>query len=82
MEIKIYTSPNCPHSDNAKKFFKKKKIRFEEISFVKNEPARLEVIEATGQMATPVIRIDKEVVVGFDESALKTILKEKQPRKR
>ncbi len=81
MEIKIYTQPDCPWSEKAKLFFKKKKIPFEEISLFKNEKARLEIIEKSGQMATPIIEINEEIIVGFDEPALKKVLKEKKNQK-
>jgi len=78
MKIEIYTLPHCPYSIKAKKFLKKKKLKFEEITLFKEEENRLKVIELTGQMATPVIVIDDEVIVGFDEVNLKKILKEKK----
>ena len=78
MKIEIYTLPHCPYSNKAKKFLKKKKLKFEEITLFKEEENRLKVIELTGQMATPVIVIDDEVIVGFDEVNLKKILKEKK----
>lgn len=78
MKIKIYTNPNCPFSDQAKKFFKQKKIPFEEISLLKNEEARLAVIEKTGQMVTPVIEIDEEIIIGFEEEKLNELFKEKK----
>lgn len=78
VEIKIYTVPSCTFSDKAKKFFKKKKIKFEEITLVKNEKARLEIIEKSGQMVTPIIEIDGEIVVGFDEERVKKMVKGKK----
>lgn len=78
MKIKIYTNPNCPFCNNAKKFFKQKKIPFEEISLLKNEEARLAVIEKTGQMVTPVIEIDEEIIIGFEEEKLNELFKEKK----
>lgn len=80
MQIKIYTNPNCPYSEKAKKFLKKRKLKFEEISLFKNEEARLETFEKSGQIATPVIEIDGEVIVGFDGPAFKQILKEKKKK--
>jgi len=38
---------------------------------------RKEMIDKTGQMGVPVIDIGGEVVVGFDESRIKEILKSK-----
>jgi glutaredoxin len=77
MGIKIYTVPHCPHSEKAKKFLKRKKLKFEEISIFKNEEARLEVFEKTSQLFTPVIDIGGEIIVGFDEAKLKEVLKKK-----
>lgn len=78
MEIRIFTIPTCPYSNKAKKFFKRRKLKFEETTLIKNEKARLEMIELSGQMATPVIEINGEVIVGFDEPAFKNILKGKK----
>jgi glutaredoxin len=36
---------------------------------------RKEMIEKTGQMGVPVIELDEEIVVGFDESKLRQSLK-------
>ena len=80
MKIKIYTTPTCPYSNNAKKFFKKRKLEFEEITLMKDEEARLAMIEKSGQMATPVIEINEEIIVGFDETALKKVLKEQKEK--
>jgi len=82
MKIKIYTLPNCSFSDKAKKFLKKKRLEFEEISLFKNEEARLEVINLSGQMATPIIIINEEMIIGFNESSLKTIIKKKKAEER
>lgn len=81
MAIRIYTTPNCPYSEKAKKFLKGRKIKFEEVSLFKDEKARLEMIELSGQMATPVIRINEEIMIGFDEPALKEILKNHKTKK-
>lgn len=81
MEITIYTTPTCLYSDKVKKFLKKKKIKFEEITLVKDEEARLKVIELSGQIATPVIVVNEEVIVGFDETELKKIIKEQKEKK-
>lgn len=74
MKVKVYTNPECPYSDKIKRHLAKKKIEFEEISLFKNEKARFEVIDKTGQLCTPVLEIDSEVVMGFDEQTIKSAL--------
>lgn len=82
MKIKIYTDPNCPYSNKAKKFFQRRKLVFEEVSLAKKEGARQQLFELTGQLATPVIQIDDELIIGFEESLLKEILKKKKQVKK
>ncbi|MFH1682529.1 MAG: glutaredoxin domain-containing protein [Candidatus Woesearchaeota archaeon] len=77
MKVKIYTNPHCPYSEKAKKYLTKKKLEFEEISLFKDEKARFEVINKTGQLCTPVFEINDEIVLGFDELAVKTALEKK-----
>lgn len=78
MNLKIYTNPHCPFSDQAKKFFKKKKIKFEELTLFKEAETRLEMIDKSFQMATPVIELDEELIIGFDEKKLAKLIKEKK----
>jgi glutaredoxin len=82
MKIKIYTTPTCLYSTKAKRLLKQRKLPFEEITLMKEGEARLEMIELSGQMATPVIVIDGEVRVGFDEPVLKDFLKKKKAEAR
>lgn len=75
MKIKIYTIPTCPNSEQAMKFFKKRKLEFEELTLFKEKERRLEIIEKTGQLFTPTIEINGEFVIGFDEEKVKELLK-------
>ena len=77
MVIKLYTNPQCPYSDKARRFFKKKRKPFEELTLFKEGKTRLEVIEISGQMGTPVIDINGEIVVGFNRAEITSILKKK-----
>ncbi|HLD00800.1 MAG TPA: glutaredoxin domain-containing protein [Candidatus Nanoarchaeia archaeon] len=70
MDIKIYTNPNCSWCQKAKAWFKKKKQSFQELDLDESDTYRDEILEKTRQLATPVIDIDGEIIVGFDEPAL------------
>ena len=75
MAVKIYTIPTCPWCKKTKEFFKKNKIKFKEIDVASDKKAAKEMIEKSGQMGVPVIEIDKQLIVGFDEEKLKKALK-------
>ena len=75
MVIKIYTTPTCPWCKKTKEFFKENKIKFKEIDAASDKKAAKEMIKKSGQMGVPVIEIDKQLIVGFDEEKLKKALK-------
>lgn len=74
MLVNIYTTPTCPYCIMAKNFFKKNNIQYEEINVATDEMAAREMIKKSGQMGVPVIEVEGEIIVGFDEERLKRIL--------
>lgn len=82
MKIKIYTTPACPWCTIAKEFFKKNKIDFEEIDVSENQEKAQEMIAKSGQMSVPVIDIEGEIIVGFNEEKIKAALKNEEERRR
>jgi glutaredoxin-like YruB-family protein len=75
MTLKIYSLPACPHCKLAKAFFDANNVKYEDIDVSKNPEAVEEMKEKSGQMGTPVIDIDGQIVVGFDEPKLRELLK-------
>ena len=75
MNVKIYTTKFCPWCHRAKEFFKENKVKYKEIDVGSNFKAAEEMIEKSGQQGVPVIEVDKKIIVGFDESALRKALK-------
>lgn len=72
--ITIYSTPTCVYCNMAKTFFKANNVTFKEFDVSSDLEKRKEMIDMTGQMGVPVIKVDNEVVVGFDESKLKTAI--------
>jgi glutaredoxin 3 len=72
--VKIYSTPTCPFCIKAKEFFKENNIEFENIDVAGNQEAANEMIEKSGQMGVPVIDIDGEIIVGFDQPKVKKAL--------
>ena len=70
--VVIYTSDTCTFCVRAKEYFKENNISYEEKN-VKDPTFRKELM-AMGIMSVPVIKIDEETVVGFDEEAIENLL--------
>lgn len=70
MKIRIYTLSTCPHCKSAKEFLKEHNITFKNIKLDNNEKVQQELAQK-GYMGVPVIDIDGEMIMGFDEEKLK-----------
>lgn len=75
MHIAIYSTPTCPYCIEAKQYFKSKNINFEDIDVSANQAKAQEMIEISGQMGVPVIKIDDKVLIGFDQEEVEKALR-------
>ena len=73
-KVKIYTTPSCVYCKMTKEFFKQNNIQYEELDVAKDINARGEMIQKSGQMGVPVIEVNGETIVGFDQPKLKKAL--------
>ena len=74
-EVTVYTTTTCPWCHKAMDFLKENKIKFTEVNVQENPDRANEVIEKSGQMGVPVIDIDNQIIIGYNETALKKLLK-------
>ena len=72
--VTIYSTPVCHFCHAAKDFFQANNVTFTEHDVASDLEKREEMREMTNQMGVPVIRIDDDVVIGFDEAKLKELL--------
>lgn len=72
--ITIYSTPTCHFCHAAKEFFKEHNIAFTDYNVSEDTAKRDEMIQKSGQMGVPVIFIDNDMVIGFDESRVKKLL--------
>lgn len=70
----IYTTPTCPYCTMAKMFLKEYGVSFVEKNVAQDRAAANEMIEKSGQMGVPTIDINGEIIVGFDQDAIKKAL--------
>jgi glutaredoxin 3 len=60
----------------AKEYFDANNIQYTDYNVAEDASKREEMVEMTGQMGVPVIKIGEETMVGFNESKLKELLAE------
>ena len=73
-KVAIYTTPTCGYCRMAKEFFKENNIAYNEYNVAADADKRNEMMEMTGQMGVPVIMIDDNIVVGFNQSKIAELL--------
>lgn len=80
MKVTIYTTPTCGYCYQAKQFFSRQGIPFVEKNVASDRRAATEMVRLSGQQGVPVITIDGQVVVGFDQPRLMQLLKTSKPK--
>jgi glutaredoxin 3 len=73
-KVLIYSTPTCHFCHLAKDFFNEKGVKFTEYNVATDLEKRKEMMEKSGQMGVPVIAIDNDIVVGFDEEQVAGLL--------
>jgi glutaredoxin 3 len=69
----IYSTPTCVYCKMAKEFFKKHAIQYKDFNVAEDLKAREEMVKKSSQLGVPVIDIDGEIIVGFDQKELERI---------
>ena len=72
--VSIYSTPTCHFCGLAKEFFKTHNIAYTEYNVASDLEKRKEMVEMTSQMGVPVIVVDNEHMVGFEEDRLVELL--------
>ena len=75
VKVKIYTTSTCPYCQMAKDFLKQHKVDFEEINVELDREAAMEMVRKSGQYGVPVLDIEGQIVIGFDEPRIRELLK-------
>lgn len=73
-KVVIYSTPTCPYCKRAKEYLSRKGISYQEYNVAVDRDKAKEMIQKSGQMGVPVIIVDSEVVVGFNQVQLDKLL--------
>ncbi|MEM5793498.1 MAG: glutaredoxin domain-containing protein [Candidatus Aenigmatarchaeota archaeon] len=71
MKVVVYGTEFCPWCHKAREFLEENEVKFKYIDVGKDREAAMEMIRKSGQRGVPVIEIDGEIIVGFDERRIK-----------
>jgi glutaredoxin len=58
----------------AKEFFAKNNVAYEEHNVAADMHAREEMVQKSHQLGVPVIDIDNQIIIGFDQKTLEQLL--------
>lgn len=72
--VTIYSTPTCHFCHIAKDFFKEKGVAYTEYNVASDLEKRKEMVQKSGQMGVPVIVIDGDVTVGFNQPKIAQLL--------
>jgi glutaredoxin-like YruB-family protein len=70
MSVKVYSTSSCPWCSVAKKYLKSKNVSFEDVDVSNDREAATEMIRKSGQRGVPVLDINGNIIVGFDQAAI------------
>ncbi len=74
MRVSVYSSDGCPWCTKAKSYLKKAGIPFRNINVSHDENAAKDIFRRSGQMGTPQIDINGQIIVGFDQPKIDKLL--------
>lgn len=72
--VTIYSTPTCHFCHAAKEFFKSNSVQFTDYDVTVDPSKAQEMMNRSGQMGVPVIFVDNDMVIGFDEPRLRKLL--------
>ena len=73
-KVTIYSTPTCVYCKMAKEFFTKNNVAYEEHDVASDLKAREEMVNKSHQLGVPVIDIDNQIIVGFDQKTIEGLL--------
>ncbi len=70
-QVKVYSTPPRPWCKRTKQLLDENKIPYQNFDVASYKAARDEMVSKTGQLSVPVIAIDDDLLIGFDEKLLR-----------
>ena len=74
--VTVYSTSNCPWCVKAKDFLSQMSVAFQAVDVGVDKEAAKEIVQNTRQRGVPVVKVGERYIVGFDQEAIKSALKE------
>jgi glutaredoxin-like YruB-family protein len=74
--VTVYSTSVCPWCVKAKEYLSSLGVAFQAIDVGVDREAAKEVVQKTRQRGVPVVKVGERYIVGFDQDAIKSALKE------
>jgi len=75
-KVTVFSTNNCPWCVKAKEFLSQMNVAFQAIDVGSDKEAAREIVQKTRQRGVPVVKVGERYIVGFDQEAIKSALKE------
>jgi len=74
MSVVVYTTPTCGFCHQVKAYLSQRGVPFAEYDVSRDQQAAIEMVRLSGQQGVPVVLIDGQVVVGFNQPLVDQLL--------
>jgi glutaredoxin 3 len=78
-QVILYSTITCKYCKLAEAFFKEHNISYDKVDVGADVEKRKEMVEKSGQMGVPVMDIGGQILIGYDEDALRELLLNETP---
>lgn len=75
MNVTVYSTPTCPWCHKVKEYLQYKEVRYRDVNVAADREGAIEMIRKSGQSGVPVIDIDGNIIVGFDQARIDSLLR-------
>ncbi|RKY75583.1 glutaredoxin [candidate division KSB1 bacterium] len=72
--VVVYTTPSCPWCNKVKSYLRQNRVRFREVDVARDQRAAQELVQRSGQTGVPQVDIDGQLIVGFDQPRIDSLL--------
>ncbi|MDD2480599.1 MAG: glutaredoxin domain-containing protein [Lutispora sp.] len=75
MKVTVYSTPTCPWCHKVKDYLEYKEVRFKDVNVAADRLGAMEMIRKSGQSGVPVVDINGNMVIGFDQPKIDRLLR-------
>ncbi len=72
--VKVYSTPTCPWCNRVKEYLREKNVDFVDYDVSTDREMAIEMIKKSGQRGVPVLDIQGNIIIGFDQYNIDRLL--------